>query len=92
MRALHILILTALVAGCATPAERAMRAEREVNEMIQVYGPACNKLGYQQESDAWRGCVLHLAAKDDLRYNRFNNYPTTTHCFGHRGFFDCTTF
>jgi hypothetical protein len=94
MRTLHILVLTILVAGCATsPAERAAQAEREVDQMIQVYGPACDKLGYRPESDPWRNCVLQLAAQDDFkRYSRFNSYPTTTQCFGHRGFFNCTTF
>ncbi len=94
VRALNILVLAAVFAGCATtPAERAMQAEREVDQMIQVYGPACDKLGYKQESDPWRDCILHLAAQDDLKqYSRFNSYPTTTQCFGHRGFFNCTTF
>lgn len=94
MHKLKILVVTTFIAGCAaTPAERAVQAEREIDQMIQVYGPACNKLGYQQGSDSWRDCVLHLAAQDDLkRYGRFNSYPTTTQCFGHRGFFNCTTF
>lgn len=94
MRIVHFLILTTLVAGCATsPAERTAQAEREVNQMVQIYGSACSKLGYKPDSDAWRNCVLHLAAQDDMkRYSRYNTYPTTTQCFGHRGFFNCTTF
>lgn len=94
MRMLGVLVLVALFGGCVTtPAERAARAEREVDQMIRVYGPACDKLGYQQESDSWRDCILHMAVKDDLeRYGRYNRYPTTTHCFGHRGYFNCTTF
>lgn len=97
MRKLHIFVLAtliALIAGCATtPAERAAQAEREVDQMIQVYGPACSKLGYKQESDPWRNCVLNLANQENQRrYNQFYSYPVTTQCFGHRGFFDCTTF
>lgn len=94
MRTLSILLLTAVAAGCATtPAERAAQAEREVAQMIQIYGPACTRLGYRQESDAWRDCVLQLAAQDDMkRYGRYSSYPTTTQCFGHRGFFNCSTF
>jgi hypothetical protein len=94
MRTLHIFVLATLIAGCVTtPAERAAQVEREVDEMIQVYGPACDKLGYKQESNPWRDCVLNLAAQDNVRrYNQLHSYPVTTQCFGHRGFFNCTTF
>ena len=94
MRTFPIFVLAALIAGCATsPAERAAQAEREVDQMIQVYGPACDKLGYKHESDPWRDCVLNLAAQDNQRrYNQYYSYPMTTQCFGHRGFFNCTTF
>lgn len=94
MRISNILLLTTLVTACATaPAERAAQTERKVDEMIQVYGPACNKLGYQQNTDSWRGCVLYLATQNDLkRYDRHYYYPMTTQCIGHRGFFNCTTF
>jgi len=77
------------LAGCATPDQRAAQVQAEVNEMIAVYGPACEKLGYKADDDRWRDCVLRLAARDDRRYTRF---PTTTSCFGHRGFFHCSTF
>jgi hypothetical protein len=96
MRILSILLVmfTVFLVGCAsTPAERAARQEREVEQMIQVYGPACVKLGYQQDTDDWRGCVLHLAAQDDFkRYSQYNDRPRFTHCFAHKGFYNCTTF
>jgi hypothetical protein len=76
------------VAGCATPAQRAAEMQRQMDEMIAVYGPACEKLGYANGSDRWRDCILRLNS-DDLRYSAA---PTTTTCFGHRGFFNCTTF
>jgi hypothetical protein len=90
MRMLIPLVLTALLAGCATQAERSARAEREVEQMIQVYGPACEKLGYKSDADPWRDCVMRLSEKDNLE--RYSRYPTTTTCFGHRGFFQCTSF
>lgn len=80
--------LIALLAGCATPEERAARVQREVDDMIRVYGPACDRLGYKAESDPWRDCILRLNAKDSVR----RGYPTTTNCIGHRGFLHCTTF
>ena len=85
------LLLLALLplAACAplTPAERAARAEAEMDQMIAVYGPACDKLGFQRDGDPWRRCVLDLSAQDRMR----TRYPVSTTCFGHRGFVDCTT-
>lgn len=92
MLRLGLLLASALLlAGCATstPAERAARAEAEMSQMIAIYGPACDKLGFQKDSDNWRDCVLRLATRDDVRnYRR----PTTTTCFGNRSIVDCTTF
>jgi len=94
MHTLKILAILFILVGCvSTPAERAALHEREVEQMIQIYGPACLKLGYPQDSDEWRGCVLHLAAQDDFkRYSQYNNTPRYTHCFAHKGFYNCTTF
>ena len=90
MRTIIFLALAAVLAGCATPAERAVRVQREVEEMIAVYGPGCEKLGYPAESDRWRDCVLRLNAQE--RYEFYSRMPTTTSCIGHRGFFNCTSF
>ena len=85
MRTLLYLALVTTLAGCATPEERAARAQREVEEMIQVYGPACDKLGFANGTDEWRNCILRLSARE------YSTRPTTTTCFGHRGFYHCTT-
>lgn len=90
MRAVLLLGLTALLAACATPAERAAQMEREVDRMIQIYGPACSKLGYKPETDAWRDCVLSLNNQDNAQ--RYATRPMTGTCFGHRGFFHCSSF
>jgi len=83
-------ILIAVLAGCATQADRTARMQREVDEMIATYGPACERLGYKGDADPWRDCVLRLNAKDAAA--RYSRMPTTTSCFGHRGFFQCSTF
>ena len=88
MRTLLYLATSFLLAGCATPAERAAQIQREVEEMIVVYGPGCERLGFANGTDDWRNCILRLSARDTA-YTRF---PTTTTCFGHRGFYQCTTF
>lgn len=78
------------LAGCATPAEQAARMEREMGRLVQVYGPACQKLGFQAETDPWRNCVLRLSERDT--YERRSGYPMTSTCFGSRGLMHCTTF
>ena len=90
LRTLMVLILTLAFTGCVTQAERAARVQLEVDDMIAVYGPACEKLGYKSATDQWRDCVLRLNPKDAL--TRYRTSPTTTTCFGHRGFFNCSTF
>ena len=88
MRALAVSLLMLFIAGCATPEQRAAQVEREVEELIRVYGPGCEKLGFKGDSDQWRDCVLRLATKDKLERRDF----TTTNCIGSRGFFHCSTF
>jgi hypothetical protein len=88
MRALAVSLLMLFVAGCVTQAQRAAQVQREVEEMIGVYGPGCEKLGFKTDSDQWRDCVLRLATKDKLERRDF----TTTNCVGNRGFFHCSTF
>jgi hypothetical protein len=82
-------LLVLLLLGCETPEQRAARVQAEVEDMIRVYGPGCQRLGYAPDSDPWRQCILRLRARDDIRYS---TYPTTTTCIGHRGFFNCTTY
>ncbi|MGH8807597.1 MAG: hypothetical protein ACREX0_06945 [Noviherbaspirillum sp.] len=69
MRSSMIVVsVAAFLVGCATPAEQAAQAEREVEQMMQIYGPACEKLGFKANTDAWRNCVLSLNQKDTARY------------------------
>ncbi len=80
-------LLLFLLQGCATPEERAARVQAEVDEMIKVYGPGCEKLGYAKESDPWRQCILRLATRQDYRTR-----PSTTTCTGYQGFYNCVTY
>jgi hypothetical protein len=86
------LVLTCLIplalAACATPEQRAAAVQRDVDDMIRVYGPGCDRLGYRADTDEWRACVLRLAHRDDLQRRAL----TTTNCIGHRGFFSCSSF
>jgi len=89
LRYVVLILLGMMLYGCETPAEHAENIKAEVEEMITVYGPGCEKLGYTRDSDQWRECILRLRAHDDARYR---TRPTTTTCIGHRGFYNCTNF
>jgi hypothetical protein len=82
MRMIACLALILLVAGCATPTERAAQLVGEIEEMIQHYGPACEKLGYKNDSDPWRDCILQLNARDNVR--NYIRHPGSG--LRHRGF------
>ena len=81
--------LALLVAGCVTQEQRTAQVQRDVQDMIQVYGPGCEKLGYKADTDPWRDCVMRLSTKDNLE--RFNR-DYYVNCVGHAGFLSCTRF
>jgi hypothetical protein len=89
MRKLIMIAAVLGLASCATPEQRAAQVQAEVERMIAIYGPGCEKLGYKPNEDKWRDCVMRLSARDERRYYR---YPVMTSCIGHRGFFNCSTF
>jgi hypothetical protein len=88
MRAFIVFVLMLFVSGCATQAQRAAQIEREVDDMVRVYGPGCEKLGFKSDTDPWRDCVLRLATKSSLERREI----MTTNCIGSRGFFQCSSF
>lgn len=72
-RVLVAVALAGVLAGCGTlwmtaeesdrrAVERAAQRERDekenAGEVIKTYGPMCEALGYQRDSDGWRGCIL----------------------------------
>jgi len=73
MRTTIILSAALLLSACATPQERAARKQAEMAEMITLYGPACDRLGYAQQTDPWRSCILSLSTKDEVQ--RAGSYP-----------------
>lgn len=47
---IRLVLILLLLAGCATPQERAHRA-------IVRHGPYCETLGFLPNTDAWRQCI-----------------------------------
>jgi hypothetical protein len=58
--------------------------------MITVHGPACEKLGFQANTDGWRNYVLQLGAKGDYGY--YNRAPTMIKRTGQWGVSQSTAF
>jgi hypothetical protein len=54
--------LLLFLSGCATP-------EQWAGEVMAAYGPYCDKLGYQRDTDAWRQCVQIEDAKHSAAQN-----------------------
>ena len=84
---------TVLLAGCATttPAERSVAMQRKAAEMMQVYGPACEKLGYTKDSNEWRDCVLDMANQEEMKaymrlYGR-SPYPVGLPYYGYTPYY-----
>jgi uncharacterized protein YcfL len=73
MRSLPLMLAALLLAACSTPQERAAYQARLADEMLVEYGPACQRLGYTQNTDPWRACVMNLSSKDEMR--TYLSYP-----------------
>ena len=86
MRIFIGLTLVTLITACTTPVQQAAEQQREVDRMVQIYGPACEKLGFSAATDQWRNCVLQLDAKNH------NGGVKNMSCFGRYGFVQCTSF
>lgn len=74
--AIPLFFSIALLAACSTPAEQAAQLQRQMDNMMLIYGPACEKLGFVAQTDPWRNCILQLSTKDDIeRYRGYPDYP-----------------
>jgi hypothetical protein len=62
-------VLVVVLVGCTTPAQQAAAMEDQAQRIVQVYGPACEKLGYARGSDGWRNCMLRLRGQQNTGYS-----------------------
>ncbi len=58
MRALILISLVCLSTACTT-----LTPEQQAERIIARYGPFCDKLGFQRDTDAWRSCVAREQAR-----------------------------
>lgn len=52
-------LIAILLSGCSA----SEIAVRQTERSIDVYGPACDRLGYQPQSDGWRDCIVKLSTR-----------------------------
>lgn len=74
MRTIYPICIAALtlLAACSTPEQRAAAHLNAVEQMMQEYGPACDKMGFTRNTDPWRNCILQMSNQDDMtRYNAY---------------------
>lgn len=56
---MRYVLIALMLAGCTTASKV---ATNQMERDITVYGPACEKLGFQKDTDAWRDCIIRRAA------------------------------
>lgn len=67
-------MLVAGLTACATPEQKAVRMQAEMDQMMRIYGPACTRLGYAAQSDQWRSCIMQLSIKEEAQRNGYPHY------------------
>lgn len=75
-RIIYILSIITLLAGCASnPAEEQRKATELMEYKIQVYGPACERLGFEKDTNAWRECIQREYEQTIIPQVHPNSYP-----------------
>jgi hypothetical protein len=92
LRYISTICMLVAISGCMmTQAERATEVQAQVDDMIKVYGPGCEKLGFAKDTDPWRECILRLRAHDDLYIPRPSR-TTITNCVRQRSSSTCFSY
>lgn len=69
---IYLLGLVMLLAGCASnPQQEQQKAAQRMEYKIQVYGPACEKLGFAKDTDAWRECIQREYEQTLMRQQQY---------------------
>lgn len=65
---MRYLLIVLILSGCAsaiTPAQRAQRYAQRIENMIEKYGPACERIG-ERSTTPWAQCVVRLSEEEQL--------------------------
>jgi hypothetical protein len=72
---IYIIGLITLLLGCATdPVAQQKQATELMEYKLQVYGPACEKLGLNKDSNVWRDCIQREYEQSILRQQLLRDY------------------
>ena len=75
-RAIYILSLMALLAGCVSnPIAEQNKAIKLMEYKMQVYGPACERLGFEKDTNSWRDCIQREYEHTIIHQEYYRNYP-----------------
>jgi hypothetical protein len=77
IRAISVLVSLVVLSACASnPAAEQARATQQMAYKMQVYGPACEKLGFAKDTDKWRECIQREYEQSIMRIQQLNTpYP-----------------
>lgn len=88
MRIFFTLAVMLIMTACASnPQAEQQRATNLMAYKIQVYGPACEKLGFTVNTDSWRECVQREYEQTIMRQQRQWDYPYYWGPYYHRPFY-----
>lgn len=103
----YAIALSLLLAGCApaplTPQERADQFDAYITNLMETFGPACDR-AYPHGSEQWGRCVVMLAEKDERQRERRDarsmemlylwnaTRPRQTNCQNIGGRVSCTSY
>jgi hypothetical protein len=77
VNSIYLFSLITLLAGCTSnPLAEQQQATQQMEYKIKVYGPACETLGFEMNTDAWRACVQKEYEQTLIQrqYQRNNSY------------------
>jgi hypothetical protein len=75
-RSIYILGLIALLTSCVSdPLAQQKYAIKQMEYKLQVYGPACEKLGFEKSTNEWRECIQREYEQTLIRQqNQLDNF------------------
>jgi hypothetical protein len=84
-RSTYMLYLITLLSSCVSdPLAQQKQATKLMEYKVQVYGPACEKLGFEKNTNEWRECIQREYEQtlirqqnllDNFYWNQYYSHP-----------------